>query len=196
MNIEKLKGEIKRGMILTTVLVALSPISGCKSNTSFSSREKTNFKRKVDLINEGYYFVSKEDTGIFEKITKEIISNGKMETGYKSENIFITIDKDTYEKSIFIYYKYNKHENTFDFESGYCLTEWPTNGINYYPIYCNDEKIHRNKYEVFLNELDSYLDNFQPKSYYTKQEIYDLADLLSDAIKQSNKQSNISLKLK
>ena len=52
-------------------------------------------------------------------------------------------------------------------------------------------EIHQNKYEAFLNELNSH-----PKSYYTKEEIYALADLFSETIKQSNEQSVMSYSFK
>ena len=181
MTIEELKGEIKKIMILTTAFVALSSASGCIAKTPESYPEGYRY---ID-------YLDKKNLKVFEKITKEITSNKESEIVYNSDNIFITIDKDTYEKNVYIYYEEGRFKRTYDFESGYLLTEWPTSAIRYNSMTSNDDMIHQNKYEAFLNELNSH-----PKSYYTKEEIYALADLFSEAIKQSNEQSVMSYSFK
>lgn len=125
----------------------------------------------------------------FDSYCYYVMRNGEPVKLYKSENVYLLYDKDTYEVSEFVYSGQLllggllTYVELYDLESGEMLSL--CNGITVYNRDYYREVINSN-YQVCLSDVENYLEGYSKKDAYTLEEIRELEPLIAENLKIIN----------
>ena len=124
----------------------------------------------------------------FDEYYKYVVQDAKAIKVYKTENIYLLYNKETYDAEEYIYDtvlgRYGGQ--LYDLESEELLVY--SSGINYS---CNKEYYNylcNNNYSVCLKDASDYIEGYQTKDYYSLDEIKELEPQLVESLKLINKE--------
>lgn len=143
-------------------------------------------------------YIPLQSESFIEDYYKYIIQNDEAIKVYKSENVYLQFNKETYEPLEFICDKktsplglygrmmvYNlvNEDLIFDKDS-FSYSNLNEGYINY---------ITSNSYEVCLADIEDYIENYVGKDYYSLEEIRNLEPEITKSLKKINKIKTLSL---
>jgi len=174
MNTE-VKNKVKKRLVALSLVGVMLTTSGC-------SNKKKEEMPTVTTINNAY--------NNFDNYYKYVVINNEAIKKYKAENIFLLVNKETYEVS---YYVYDSQKllgglgisvELYDLESGSLLVY--SDGIatsmnkEYYIYLLNSN------YDINFNNLKDYVEDAQIKDWYSLEEIKANESRIIEALKIIN----------
>lgn len=181
-NNKKIKNILKKGIVLTTVVVTLASFSGC-----YAEQKPNNWPNE-------YVYIDQQNNE-FDNYYKTIIRDEKPVKAYKGSAISITIDKETYEIKEYIYNKTNFSIEIYDLTTGNMLV----NASSF--VYLDADKqnyknIVNNKHVIDFVDISDYIEKEELKDYYTLEEIKNLETDILKSVKLIEEYEESSQKVK
>ncbi len=130
-----------------------------------------------------------------ESYYKYAIKNEKAVKLYNSQNVYLLYNKDTYEVNEYIYSSVALFGPTelYDLETEEMLVYSSGIGTTYNENFYN--YLRENNYQVCLNEVNDYVEDFETKEYYSIDDIKELEPQIEEGLKIINQVKNKSRKI-
>ena len=167
-NGDKIKKVLRGGIVLATASFALISFGGCSEQSV-----PRDYPREYEYINQEY--------NDFDSLYKTIVRDGKAAKAYNKENIFITVNKDTYEVKEYLYIETMMSAETYDLETGYLIVDSGLGEIDKKKK--NLEIISNNAQIVNFVDLEAYVEGEPSQDFYTLEEIRKLEPKIVESVK-------------
>lgn len=175
----KLNDLRKRGISLLTAAFTIVSLSGCAEVPE-------------DYPEEFYYI--EQDTNEFDNFYKTVIRNGEPVTVYSGKNIFLAINKETFEVKEYIYNQGSISGQIYDLSTGYMIVDitiFDSGSIDEK----NNDKLKEENYLVELTNISDYLEDEEAKEWYSLDEIRELEPRIIESLKIINEyESKVKIK--
>ena len=174
MDIERLK-ELKKRLLALGMAGVMIGTSGCSSVDENGVPKRSNIPGKYSKV-EDYY--------------KYAVKDGKVEKLYNGKNVYLLYDKENYDVEEYLYRNklslggFIQELELYDLETEEMLVY--NDGIAY-PY--NEEYysyIRENNYQICLDDISDYIENYDNKEFYNLNEIKELEPKIKEGLMKIN----------
>lgn len=157
--------EIKKKLLSLSLAGVMLGTSCCTNN-----KDENKVPKRVSIPSEYYHI---------DEYYKYAIQDGEALKFYKSQNIYLLYNKETYEVKEYIYNEDFWSIELYDLESEEMLVHTGYNR-DYY------EYMIENNYQVCLKDVNDYIEGHSIKEYYSFEQIKELEPQILESLKMIN----------
>ena len=166
---KKLRNVFQRGISLFTSAFVIVLVSQCKSVPGNSSRRVSYEDYQSNYSNEYCKSIAKEDGSFFI---------------YKADNVFLIINKETFEVKEYISDNGSLNGNIYDVSTGYMIND--SGLFDDSNNFSNEKLLKENNYIVWIRNVSDYIEDEEVKDWYTIEEIKELEPAIIESLKIIN----------
>ena len=174
MDIERLK-ELKKRLLALGMAGVMIGTSGCSSVDENGVPKRSNIPGKYSKV-EDYY--------------KYAVKDGKAEKLYNGKNVYLLYNKENYDVEEYLYRSklslggFIQELELYDLETEEMLVYNDSILNTYNKEYYN--YIRENDYQICLNDINDYIENYNKKEFYNLNEIKELEPKIKEGLMKIN----------